>query len=100
MEHGGAAARIMIPSAAKWCVYLSSRQHSPSGRRRAESSANRLLFLFYGRDSAIRSPLLLSRQTAGQYWTLNHLWAAALQLRGGWNARVGELRFTSGAVRS
>jgi hypothetical protein len=67
----------MIPSAAKWCVYLSSRATPsihPSGRRRAESSATiRLLFLFYGRDSAVPfcSPLLLlSRQTAGQYWTL------------------------------
>jgi hypothetical protein len=62
------SSRIMIPSAAKWCVYLSSRT-TPSGRRRAESSETRLLFLFYGRDSAVRL-LLLSRQTAGQYWTL------------------------------
>lgn len=74
---GTSCSRIMIPSAAKWCVYLSSRATPsihPSGRRRAESSAAiRLLFLFYGRDSAVpfRSPLLLlSRQTAGQYWTL------------------------------
>ena len=63
------------------CLFIFSR-HSiyPSGRRRAESSATiRLLFLFYGRDSAVPYASFYYRDKLPvNIGLLNHLWAAAL----------------------